>query len=55
MAETPIPTYEEVLELLAEQARAGSVTATVALERVLRYGPRGGLDDELERLLAHDE
>jgi hypothetical protein len=55
MGEISIPTYEEVLELLAEQARAGSVTATVALERVLRYGPPGGLDGELERLLSDGE
>ena len=35
-----IITYEEVLALLSEQARAGKVAALVSLERA-RYGPRG--------------
>ena len=34
-----IATHEEVLELLTEQARAGSVTASAALARELRARP----------------
>ena len=34
--EKEILTREEVLEILSEMARKGSVTAAVALERVLR-------------------
>jgi hypothetical protein len=49
-----IASYEEVLGILTEQARAGSVTAAVALERVLRLDPPG-LDADLERFLADEE
>jgi len=34
-----IATHEEVLELLTEQARNGSVTAAAALERAIRARP----------------
>ena len=56
MAENDILTYEEVLGLLSQQAREGSVTAAAALERVLRPGPDDDedMDDELERLCNED-
>jgi hypothetical protein len=38
-----------VLGLLTDQARKGSVTASVALERLLRHGPPAPIDDVLER------
>jgi len=49
-----ILTYEQVLEILSEQAREGSVTAAAALERALRSAKKQQqehIDDELERLL----
>lgn len=48
-----IVTHEEVLRILSEQARNGSVTAAVALERALRARPLTGEDgdDELARIL----
>ena len=49
--EKEILTREEVLEILSEMARKGSVTAAVALERVLRSDPAGDFDDELARIL----
>ena len=50
--EKEILTREEVLEILSEMARKGSVTAAVALERVLRPGnPPDDWDDELARIL----
>ena len=52
-------TYDEVLELLSVKARAGSVSAMVALERARRPDKdrelRDDLDDELGRLLDHDD
>ena len=36
---------EQTLQILSEMARAGSVTAAIALERALRLDP-GGEDDE---------
>jgi hypothetical protein len=56
VAENDILTYEEVLGLLSQQAREGSVTAAAALERVLRPGPDDDedMDDELERLCNGD-
>ena len=51
--EKEILTREEVLEILSEMARKGSVTAAVALERVLRSGdPPDDWDDELARILG---
>jgi predicted component of type VI protein secretion system len=53
-----IATHEEVLKILTEQARAGSITAAAALERALRAveqrdrEQREALDDELNRLLG---
>ena len=46
---------EEVLQILSEMARKGSVTAACALERILRHQPvPDELDDELDRLLRRD-
>jgi hypothetical protein len=50
------PTYEEAVALLARSARAGKVTAQIALERALRadqgvHEPEG----ELARLLRGDD
>ena len=48
-----IASHEEVLEILSEQARNGSVTA--ALERALRARDKADpdkFDDELDRLLS---
>jgi hypothetical protein len=42
MTENRIPSYEEALQLLAEKAQEGGVTAIVALERVLRRSRTGG-------------
>jgi hypothetical protein len=43
---------DEVLKLLSEMARKGSVSAAIALERCLRPGdPPDNFDDELDRLL----
>ena len=47
---------DEALRILSEQAKNGSVTAAVALERALRARPRAGEDvddedDELARIL----
>ncbi len=54
MANTEIATHDEVLKILTEQARAGSVTAAAALERALRRAraETAELDRELDRLLA---
>jgi hypothetical protein len=55
---TKIATLEEVLELLTEQARKGSVTAAAALERALRARAKENegddLDRELDRLMRRD-
>ncbi|MGZ5331861.1 MAG: hypothetical protein ACXWZW_11010 [Solirubrobacterales bacterium] len=51
-------THEDTLRILSEMARAGSVSAAVALERALRLGDEPGdegddeLDAELDRLLS---
>jgi hypothetical protein len=52
-----IATHEEVLRLLSEQARNGSVTAATALERALRGQPLTDedLDADLERILTKDD
>jgi hypothetical protein len=49
-----ILTYEQVLEILSEQARNGSVTAAAALERALRSAEKreGDVDDDIARILA---
>ena len=41
---------EQVLQILSEQARNGSITAAVHLERALRLG--GGNDDDEDPLWA---
>ena len=57
MADKDILSREEVLELLSERARDGSVSAAIALERALRAAPRSdeNFDDELDRLLRDGE
>ena len=51
-----ILTREEVLQILSEQARKGSISAAIALERALRQDdPEDDgdeLGDELDRLLS---
>ena len=56
MAEKGILSHEEVLELLSERAREGSISAAIALERALRAAPKSseGFEDELSDLLADD-
>jgi hypothetical protein len=51
---TEILTHEQVLEILSEQARDGSVTAACALERALRRQEEGDdtPEDELEALIS---
>jgi hypothetical protein len=51
--ETEVLSHCEVLQILSEQARKGSVTAAVALERALRntHPDPEDVDDEFERLL----
>jgi hypothetical protein len=51
-----IATYAEVLELLTDQARNGSVTAAAALERVLRpNADERDIDAEIDRIIAEAE
>ncbi|MEK6326302.1 MAG: hypothetical protein AABM66_02100 [Actinomycetota bacterium] len=54
MADKSILSHEEVLELLSERAREGSISAAIALERALRASRKSDedWDDELERLLG---
>jgi hypothetical protein len=56
MADKTILSREEVLVLLSERAREGSISAAIALERALRAGPKfdADFDDELSNLLADD-
>jgi hypothetical protein len=50
--QTEILTHEEVLQILSEMARKGSVTAASVLERVLRaQAEETNVDDELDRIL----
>lgn len=52
-----ILSHEEVLEILSQQAKDGSVTAAVALERALRPSQKAepekepSLESELDRLI----
>ena len=41
-------TREQTLRILSEMTRAGSVSAAIALERALRLGEGGGVDDDDE-------
>jgi hypothetical protein len=54
--ETEILSREEILQILSEMAKRGSVTAAVHLERCLRPGDSDtdDWDDELERILRKD-
>jgi hypothetical protein len=49
MADKSILSHDEVLELLSERAREGSISAAIALERALRASPKSNedWDDEL--------
>jgi hypothetical protein len=52
---TEILTHEEVLQILSEMARKGSVSAASVLERVLRArAEETNVDDELDRILRRD-
>jgi hypothetical protein len=52
-ADRHVADHREALALLSEMARAGKVTAAIALERALRAAPNVDQhwDDELSRLL----
>jgi hypothetical protein len=56
MADKSILSHDEVLELLSERAREGSISAAIALERALRATPRfdQDWDDELSRIVVDD-
>jgi hypothetical protein len=56
MADKTVLSREEVLALLSERAREGSISAAIALERALRAAPRSDEDfeDELSELLGDD-
>jgi hypothetical protein len=50
-----VPTYQEVLEMLADKAATGSVLAMIALERALRRDPaddRDPVGETIDRILA---
>jgi hypothetical protein len=52
---TDLPTYDDVLRMLAEKAGQGSVSAMVALERALRHQVPEDDDEvgrEIDRILA---
>ena len=51
-AERDVANHQEALAILSEMARAGKVTAAIALERALRDENIGDIDDELDRLLG---
>ncbi len=58
MSDAEVLSREEVLALLSKKARAGSVSAAIALERALRIDPpheQDDFDDELDRLLGEGE
>jgi hypothetical protein len=54
LTENRVRSYEQALRMLAEKAQEGSVTAIVALERVLRTRERGEreLDDAIAEIMA---
>ena len=51
-----VASHEEVMGLLSEKARGGSVSAAIALERALRTAPKSDedWDDQLRQLLADE-
>jgi hypothetical protein len=51
-----VASHEEVLGLLSRQARGGSISAAIALERALRAIPNSDedWDDELSRIIVDD-
>jgi hypothetical protein len=56
MADKSILSHDEVLELLSQRAREGSISAAIALERALRAFPKSNedWDDELSRIIVED-
>jgi hypothetical protein len=55
---TDLPTYDDVLRMLANKAGEGSVSAMVALERALRHGPPEEANEvptTIDRILAKSE
>jgi hypothetical protein len=57
MSEKQIPTYDEALQMLADKAQEGSVTAIVALERALRNRAPEDVDevgDAIDRILSRN-
>jgi hypothetical protein len=57
MADKSTLSHEEVLELLSERAREGSISAAIALERALRAAPKSDQhwDDQLEDLIRRSD
>ena len=51
-ADRDVADHREALAILSEMARAGRVTAAIALERALRDEDHGGIDNDLARLLS---
>jgi len=47
-----VPTYQDVLEMLADKAGEGSVSAMIALERALRRDPPEDRD-EVAKTIDH--
>ena len=53
---TDLPSYEDVLHMLAAKAGEGSVSAMVALERALRREePEDEVGEVIDRILARSE
>ena len=54
MTNDEIPTYPEALAMLADSARAGNVTAIVALERALRLSrdDHDSVDSAIDQILG---
>jgi hypothetical protein len=51
-----LPSYNEVLQMLSEKARAGSVSAMIALERALRPQSQAqDVDEVIDRILSGEE
>jgi hypothetical protein len=53
-----VPTYQQVLEMLADKAASGSVSAMIALERALRRDQpedRDEVGEAIDRILGKRE
>jgi hypothetical protein len=58
MTETDLPTYQDVLQMLAEKAATGSVSAMIALDRALRPerpNERDEVGEMIDEILARDD